>query len=540
VSTRTFLARALVLYTLLTGVMTYPQVLHLTDAVHDYGDPLYCTWALSWIAHQLPRDPTHLFDANIFHPERWTLAYSEALLAPGILVAPLRWAGVGPVLIYNLVFLSGFAISGVGTALLVRRLTSSAAAGLLAGFVFAFLPFRIDHYAHLQLQQTQFLPLALWAFHRLLQRGRPVDGVLFGAFAAGQALSCLYYGVSLVPYLMAVCGTMLVAERAFTKERLRALAVAAGVALLALLPIGEAYLSARMVVGERNRAEAAAGSATLTNYLAPSEANAVYGRAFRRFMQPERRLFPGFTVMVLALVGLWPPLSSTRLAYGLGLLIALDLSLGLNGFLYAPLYDYFPPFRALRVPARIGMLVGFTLAVLAGYGSARIVSRVRSSRARTTVFAVLFSFVLIEYASKPIELQPIPAPLGIYADLVADRGDPASPVLEFPISPGDDATYMYYATSHWHPLVNGYSGFFPASYVDIVRDMRGFPDEVSIDAVKRTGVRYLIIHGERLRGDRYETLLPQLDRRSDMQLVSRRPSERLGQHGEVSLYRVLY
>ena len=217
-SARRFLLVALLLFTVLTAAMTYPQFLHLNDTVHDDGDPLLNAWALSWVAHQLPRAPARLFDANIFYPERRTLAFSETLLVPATLAAPLAWLGVGPLLVYNIVFLSGFIVSGAGVALLVRSLTGNAGAGLVGGIVFAFLPYRFDHYAHLQLQQTQCLPFALWAFHRLLASGRLRDGALFGLFTAGQMLSCMYYGLFLVPYLAVVCGTMLVADRAMPRK----------------------------------------------------------------------------------------------------------------------------------------------------------------------------------------------------------------------------------------------------------------------------------------------------------------------------------
>src|SRR5881409_3777916 len=52
--TRAFLAATLVLFTFLTFVMTYPQALHMTDGVHDDGDPFMVTWVLAWVAHQLP------------------------------------------------------------------------------------------------------------------------------------------------------------------------------------------------------------------------------------------------------------------------------------------------------------------------------------------------------------------------------------------------------------------------------------------------------------------------------------------------------
>jgi len=304
--TARFLALTLALFVVLTAVMTWPQVLRMTDGVHDPGDPLMVTWVLGWVAHQLPRAPAHIFDANIFYPERNTLAYSEVLLVPGLFAAPLHWLGVGPILIYNLVLLSGFAISGVGVALLVRRLTGNAGAAILAGIIFAFPPYRMDHYAHLQLQQTQFIPLTLWGFHRLLDSGRLRDGVLLGVCAACQMLSCVYYGIFLVPYMAVVCGTMLIAKGALSRERIVALVVAGAIVTVAMVPVGRAYLAARRVVGERRSDEIAKNSATWRNYLAPPEVNVVYGKVFARFMDPERRLFPGFVAIALALVGLWP------------------------------------------------------------------------------------------------------------------------------------------------------------------------------------------------------------------------------------------
>jgi hypothetical protein len=559
-----FLALTLALFVALTAVMTYPQVLRMSDGVHDPADPLMVTWVLAWVAHQLPNAPAHIFDANIFYPERNTLAYSETLLVPGLIAAPLHWLGAAPILVYNLVFLSGFALSGVGVALLVRRLTGNAGAAIVAGIVFAFPPYRIDHYAHLQLQQTQFIPLALWAFHRLLDTGRVRDGVLLGVCTACQMLSCMYYGIFLIPYMAIVCGTMLVAARALSGRRLVALAAAVAIVTVAMIPVGRAYLAARKVVGERGRDEVAKNSATWRNYLAPPEVNAVYGKVFARFMDPERRLFPGFVAIALAGVGLWPrkrghatrtkdeaagfALSRLRdyvrtpqFAYGLGLLLAFDVSLGFNGVVYRGLYDYFLPFKALRIPARMGLMVGFSLAVLGGYGAARIAEALRSARARRAVLTTIGILMLVEYASTPLPLWAAPRhPPDAYADLVRDAGDgPTSVIFEFPTGAMEDPEYLYYSTFHWQYLVNGYSGFFPPSYRRVVNAVRDFPDEKSMSMIGTHGVRYLVIHGEWLFGGRYDELIGQLDRRADLRLVSRHPWQREDKHAEISVYRVL-
>ena len=544
--------------------MTFPQVLHMRNAVHDDGDPLLVTWSLAWVAHQLPRAPAHLFDANIFYPARGTLAFSEILLAPGLAVAPLHWIGVDPILVYNLVLLAGFVLSGVAMAAFVRSLTGDGGAAVVAGLVFAFLPYRIDQYAHLQLQQTPWLPLALWAFHALLRTGRVRDGILLGLCVAAQALSCVYYGLFLVPYMVVVCGAMLIAHPALSKRCLRGLAVATAIAVLAVAPVALAYLTARGRVGERVFQENADLSAAWWNYLAAPATNLLYGNLTAPYWQPERALFPGLTAMALALVALWPRrhddtkttntqkyfvpswwrgyMKTPAFAYALGLLVAFDVSLGTNGMTYRLLYDYFLPFRALRAPARMGMIVGLSIAVLAGFGVARVTARLVSPHRRWRVVVALAILVLIEYASWPVQLQPIPHDVpDVYTDLIRDRGDnPDVAIVEYPLGVHNDPTYMYYSTFHWQHLANGYSGFYPASYHDLLFAVESFPGDQAIDAFKARNVRYLVLHGERMVVDRYERMRRQLDARADLRLISRRPGERFRQHGEISLYRVVY
>src|SRR5262249_53471067 len=276
-------------------------------------------------------------------------------------------------------------------------------------------------------------------------------------------------------------------------------------------------------------------------YLAPPEVNLLYGDAFAGFMDPERRLFPGFLAIALAVVALWPPLSATRVAYALGLLVAFDVSLGFNGVVYRALYDYFLPFRALRIPARMGIMVSFSLAVLAGYGAARIGAMLSPPRRRIT-FVALGLVLLLEYASKPIPLwrAPTSAP-GVYADIARDRGDgPTAVLFEFPTGHLEDPEYLYYSTFHWEYLVNGYSGFFPPSYRKVARAVENFPDATSFDAIRSHGARYIVVHGEWLYGARYEELTADLDRRADLKLVSRRPWQREDHHSEISVYRVSY
>ena len=528
---------ALLLFTALTAVMTYPQLLHMGDSVSDPGDPLLNLWALGWIAHQAPTAIAHVFDANIFFPERWTLAYSETLLAPAVLAAPLLWMGVSGVLVYNIVFVSGFILSGVGTALLVRYLTQNTAAAIVAGIIFAFLPFRFDHYAQLQLQQAEWIPLALWAFHRVMDRGRLRDGLWLGACVVAQLLSCMYYGLFLAGYLVVVGGALMLANLHVTRSRLRVLAAGVLLALALFAPVGRAYFGAREVVGERGTKEVVGFSATWRNYIAAPDTNRLYGWSADRFGGLERRLFPGLVAVALAAVALWPPWSPVRAAYALGLMFAVDLTLGFNGLMYRFLYEHVAPFRALRIPALAVILVGFSLSVLAGFGIARMSARVTAPGARAALTLLVCVAVLGECWSTPVQLTTIPvAPPAIYGDLLRDVGDsPTAVLVEVPVMFGGDQTYMYYSTFHWQTLLNGYSGFFPPSYQQLRVAMWGFPDARSLALLRGRGARYAVIHGELLAIDEYRRLIRAIDEcRCELTLVARRP----WQGREISLYRI--
>jgi hypothetical protein len=532
-----FLIPTIVLFTVLTALMTYPQMQHMGDAVHDPGDPLLNLWALSWIAHQLPIAPTHLFDANIFTPERWTLAYSETLLAPAVVATPLLWMGVSGILVYNLMFVSGFILSGLGTALLVHELTRKAGAAIVAGVIFAYLPFRFDHYPQLQLQHAEWIPLALWAFHRVMNIGRLRDGLWLGIFIVGQVLSCMYYGIYLASYLVVVGGALMLSDITVARARLPVFAAGVALAVVLLAPVGRAYLGAREAVGERGPGEITARSATWRHYLATPSSNRLYGWSADRFGAPERKLFPGVVAVSLAAVALWPPLSRMRALYAFGLGFAFNLTLGFNAPLYRFLYEHVALFRALRIPALAVILVGFSLAVLAGFGIARMSARLKSPVSRVVLVLVCSAAALAESCSTPVHLTTIPeAPPAVYAELLLDiGGSPAATIIEVPMMIGEDQTYMYYSTFHWQRLLNGYSGFFPPSYFQLFASMRGFPDARSLHALRQRSARYAMIHGELMSPETYKQLIDNIDSCwCGLTLVTRSDW-----HGrEISLYRI--
>ena len=139
------------------AVLLYPQ-LSAMSSVPDLGDPLFSIWRMSWVFRQLTGDPRPLFDANIFHPEPLTLTYSDSMLLPSLMAAPLIALGVHPLVVYNVLFVSAFLLSAFATYLLACKWTGSARAGFIAGIIFGFYPYRFEHYSHLELQMTMWMP----------------------------------------------------------------------------------------------------------------------------------------------------------------------------------------------------------------------------------------------------------------------------------------------------------------------------------------------------------------------------------------------
>ena len=70
------------------AILMHDQLRH-PYSVLDLGDPLFMMWDIGWVAHQLVTDPAHLFDGNMFYPERLTLTRSDPMLLPALMAAPL-------------------------------------------------------------------------------------------------------------------------------------------------------------------------------------------------------------------------------------------------------------------------------------------------------------------------------------------------------------------------------------------------------------------------------------------------------------------
>ncbi|MPY87330.1 MAG: hypothetical protein GEU99_05365 [Luteitalea sp.] len=511
------LARVTLGFTGLVVLCTWPQGMRLGEAVADHFDPLFSIWRLKRLARQIFHDPLHLFDGNIFYPETGTLANSDATFLEGALAAPFIEAGVSAVLVYNVLLLGGMVASAVGMYVLARRLTRSDGAAVVAGIVFALTPYRIEHFAHLELQWAQWMPLTLWALHRTLETGRVKDGLLTGFFLLLQFLSSVYYGLFLATFLLLVGGLLvLFCRRASLRHVAGALLVGALLAAIVVLPYSRPYRANAERLGERTAGEISIWSAHPESYLATPGLNLVYGRLSGPLGASETRLFPGLTAVVLAVLAfLWPP-GRIPVIYLTGCLLAVDFSMGVNGLIYPWLLEPGSPFRGLRAPARFAILVNLALALFAAWGVVRLRGATGSERGRRFVPVICAAVLVVEYWSAPLPLRHVPTrPLLVYEWL---GQQPPSVVLELPMwlsgaDPQHDAEYEYFSTFHWHRLVNGYSGYYSPAYRDLMHVMRQFPSGASLEALRARGVDYIVVHLDKYDPADLEVLMEAMDLR---------------------------
>jgi hypothetical protein len=483
----------------LTLLQTWPWVTHLRDAVSDNGDSYFSSWILWWDWHGTLTQPLHLFDANIFYPYRYTLAFAENAYGIALLFFPAFAAGLRPLTVHGLSILLGFTLSGYGAFRLTRTLTGSAGAGWVAGIGFAFVPYRFHHLTHFVYVFAGWMPLLLEAlvlFMRRRTRGRALW--LGVAFLMNGLTSIHWLVLSLIP--LAVSALFLaVRERALRDRALWTRgALAIGAATVLLLPFLFPYRwVAALYHFERPAEEALRYSATVGSWLSVDSHNVLWRGFGEARGADELRLFPGLLLLVLPLVAMFPKKGeSLSDAVGMGAIwagLGFLGSFGLRTPFHRLLFEWVPLFRSIRVPARWAMPAFVGLAVLAGVGAMRFARLASSRRASTAVFAVTALALLFELRAFPIwtmhgEVDPDAITLFL------ERAPMKGGLVELPTTQ-TNYRYVLRAADHGKPLVNAYSGFEPykARRIRELAALRPVPDEL-LDFFEAIPTSYLSVH----------------------------------------------
>jgi hypothetical protein len=482
----------------LTLLHTWPLA---SDPAHlsrlDNSDTAFNTWVVAWDQHQLTRDPLHLFEAPIFYPEHDTLAYSEHLIVPAIIGLPFAWAGASPVLLYNLLVMLAFVLSGLFMCRLVTIWTGSIAAGVIAGALFAFNAHVLTRFAHLQALHVEFIPIVLYALDRLLTDPRLRYAALL---AVGFVLQSLCSNHTMVMLGGALAVAVLVRPETWHRPRRvwSHLALAGAAGALALTPILLPYYRVHATQGlNRSIEEVRLYSATWADYFATA-GRVHYSLWAHRLAADRTALFPGFTAVLLSLVAIatgeaW---RNRRARLLLPFAVAgVLLSFGANLPGYAWLQDHIGLLQGIRAAARWGYLLLVAVAVLAGFGVAVLQRHFGSRSWWAALVVALVGAVTIEALRAPLALVRFEGVPSVFGRM---RAHEVRAIVMYPLYQGEvfylNARYLLDQTRHWKPLVNGYSGFAPESYVQRAARLNRFPAPEAIAELRALGVSHAMLH----------------------------------------------
>ncbi len=520
----------------LTFVFTWPLSLHAAGYVVDqFGDNMQFVWLIGWFQkaifqlHRLPLDVPQLN-----YPQGWNLARTEITPVQILMGLPFSLIS-GPVLGYNLVLMATFVLSGLTAYVWVKRLTGDAWAALIAGTLFAFLPFRVANFraGHLNVAGTMWFPLyfmgllGLLAGQPRMRWAAPLTGVSLGLISMTSQYT---FYMTVVVTLFVAGAYLLIWDRA--QLRKAAFWRQVGVAVVWSLPlvaVGELpflSLAAGSKLPDRPIADVVNGSASLTDFFLPSTDHFLWGQwvadHFARDHWIEGSLYMGAIGFPLAIFGAIRGLKTGSLKRITLLLLltfaaAFILSLGTHLFwneamvhlsipgpLQGPLgrsetsiplpgylmFKVFPFYAKMRTFKRTGILALLAVAALAGLGAHDLLTR-SAGRWRPGLAAGLLALVVLDFYPGPFNVVPVqPRPVDLW--LASQPGDGA--VAVFPFEREEDQILVYDTLINNKPFLGGFfNAYPPGQYLRIRPVMEGFPDAASLSELGNLGVRYVLV-----------------------------------------------
>lgn len=470
------------LHTVAVSIATYPAVTRLGSAIPFNADPWEHLWIMHWYKACLAEGRPVVVCPEIQAPVGAPFGTFTPLHLQAAIYVPLSTFIHDDVILYNILWMTGLLLTGLGTTALAWHLIGNRAAAAFAGML-AMLsgPMMIHACAQLELIYVGTFPLFLVAWMRFVDRpgaGRLAAAVIGYALVA---MSAAYYMV------FAVFPAVLYVGWAATRggrsgivpwSRPRAVWFAAMVGCTLPILIGlfwsHVWAATHGVSLARSRAEFNNYGAPLWGYAMPSPRHLLGQvlpfKPYAQFSLSAAERTPYLGVITVALIA-YAAAARAKLRrrsfawWCLALLVVLSLGASRTiGRWTIPLpsswmWDLFPPYRATRVPSRLSLYAAVIAAVIAGAGLTHLMGRLPGARTRGLLFAVLTALAIADLTYPGSTRGPIPEMPGCYAFI--RRHNPKATLLEVPYDPvGTDLNSLctYWQASHRLTTSAGYSG----------------------------------------------------------------------------------
>lgn len=487
--------RILVLYTLLTFILTYPVVFKIRTYIPGGGD------AFQWIRI------LWYMPVAIFNPNLTKLTHDYLIFYPyGIPASPFQSAFnqiftymlssvIDLHVVYTILWLFSFIFGAYGTYLLVKYLTNDRISSFIAGIVFAFSPYHFAHsLGHFGATSIEWIPFCALYLMKMFKEGGVRNSIFAGIFFILVAMSDLQYMVFMGIFVMLLfvyeIYTSIKNEKVDYKDILKRIfykyALFGVISFSGLIPL--TIENILVAISNENFLkldpfEAVMGSADLLSFFLPSVLHPVFGNVtqdiYNNFLgnTSENTTFIGYTVILLSIfatrrlkenkyVIFW---SIAALLFSL---ISLGPLLHVNGnttftvfnttvpLPYLVLYYFIPFLDNCRTTGRFYVLASLSFAVLTGYGVSELLKSNKNSKKVAAV--IISSLIIFEYLVIPFPVSAVNKP-SFYKEISQDKDNYA--LLEIPATLNYLAgvNIIYYQTIHGKPVVGNWAARYPSN-----------------------------------------------------------------------------
>jgi hypothetical protein len=220
-------------YFLLACVFMFPLPFHLTSSMikNDFsgalpeGDVICFLWGFWWVKTALvDLHTTPLYTYYQAYPKGYSLLFTPLSLLNCVLSIPLQ-PFCSLTTIYNIYLIATLTLTAFFTFLLVRELGGDVYGAFLAGCIFSFSSFHLAQLYHLHIFSTQWIPLTLWLFIRMLNSKQKRYAIFAAMAFLANLFTSWYHMVSLLFLLALFSGYRIMQVRSETfrmkEKRLR-------------------------------------------------------------------------------------------------------------------------------------------------------------------------------------------------------------------------------------------------------------------------------------------------------------------------------
>ena len=488
---------------------TWPFATTFSTRLPSTGDPLQHLWVMRWYKQCLLEWRSPLVCPDLQYPVGAPLGNFSPLHLQSFLYLIASSILENDVLCFNLIWLFGLLFTGMGTYVLARHVLRDEGGAFLAGlFTMLSGPVLVHSHAHLELVFVGGFPLFMLAWMRFVDRptvGRMLAaalGFLLVAICAAYFMVFAIFPAAL--YLVWKAAQQPRSElRAWSRSRIKwSLGVSA--ACLPFILVLFAGQVSNMLEGQggiRSRDEFDRYGAPWWGYFIPSP-----GQVLQGFLPLDPYAATGIPGEGMAYLGLFPLLLVAR-AWMLklkfrdsgfwwllaGVLVVLSLGSTLRyaghsiqlpaGWLRG--WDWFLPFRLIRVPARFKLFVPVCTGIIAGAAWIRLRSRWPKARTRRVAFGLLVALSAVDLAHVPYYSEPAPALPQGYSWL--REHFPEAAWVDVPqMNSGNahqfNSMYTYWQSLHGGRTTAGYSGHQNRPFDDLLSWNSPFSDSRMMEA----------------------------------------------------------